>query len=196
MIRVIVLLGGACIGCTSIAGLDRDYALGEQTSNISASVGGGVTSASSSSSSANASSGTGAASEGGAPSMRWVVVDTLTVHCPGGDAVSSVTLNNGEKYKLRASGQCTCTGTTGCDAEWLDFNAPQTIAFSNDVDMGIGIDDPVFDLTRLPDWGAYMADHMYEADWTGIGAPITANFHDPDTSNNTGQLTLEILQLQ
>lgn len=130
------------------------------------------------------------------PAMRWVVVDTLTVNCPGGDAVSNITLNNGEVYKLRASGECTCTGATGCDAEWLDFNAPQTNAFSGDVDMGIGIDDPVFDLTRLPDWGPYMSTHMYEADWTGVGAPITANFHDPDTSNNTGQLTLEILQLQ
>jgi hypothetical protein len=124
------------------------------------------------------------------------VVDTLTVACTGGDEESSVSLNSGEVYRLRASGECTCTGATGCDAEWLDFVSPQTLAFSNDVDMGIGINDASFDLVRLPDWGAYQPTHEYEVDWTGEGDQIIANFHDPDVGNNTGSLTLEILQLQ
>ena len=195
--RGIIAFAAWIIGCTSIAGVDGDYTLGVGGSSTSSARSSAQASTARASAASTASSGGGdRGGGGGARDPMWVLIDTLTVDCQGGTVMSNVSLNNGEQYTLRASGECTCTGRTGCDAEWLDFGAPQTNAYSNDVDMGIGIDDPNIDLNRLPDWGPYSATHEYEAMWTGAGAAIAANYHDPDTTNNTGQLTLEILQLQ
>ena len=60
------------------------------------------------------------------------------------------------------------------------------------VDIGLAINDTTIDNNRSPDWGSYTDSHVYETTMAGTGATLTAQFHDPEYSNNSGSLTLEI----
>jgi hypothetical protein len=60
------------------------------------------------------------------------------------------------------------------------------------VDLGLAINDTTIDNNRSPDWGSYTDSHVYETTMAGTGATLTAQFHDPEYSNNSGSLSLEI----
>lgn len=125
----------------------------------------------------------------------WVVIDTLVVPVNGLTVLSTVSLQSGVGYRLRASGTFVIQsplGTQG-DAEWWDFTNLMDGVVG--VDVGIAVNDTLVDATRTPDWGPYAPTHVYEIAWTGDGQQIVAQLHDGNFSNNTGSLTLEILAL-
>ena len=189
------------LACNALSGVS-DYEFGAAGWTATASGAGGSAGSAGAGGAAGASggstttgSGVGGGGVGGAP-LSWTVVDTLTVPADGSDVVSTFVLQNGVGYRLRASGTCIVRQGDEGDAEWYDFTDPKTLDTNLTIDVGIGIDDPIVDGTKTPDWGPYTASHVYEVEFAGKGAPITANYHDPVYSNNSGELTVEVLAFQ
>jgi hypothetical protein len=200
-------VGVATSACTAIAGLDAvtfvddggDGGGAIGGSGGAAGTGGGTTATGS----GGGLGGTGGSMAGGGgiggaggDSRTWTVVDTLTLPVDGSDVVSTFVLQDGEGYRLRASGVCIPRDGDEGDAEWYDFSDPKTMDTIGTTDVGIGIDDPIVDGTKTPFWGPYSTSHVYVVDFVGKGAPITAKYHDPVYSNNAGELTVEVLALQ
>ncbi len=108
--------------------------------------------------------------------------------------VVSLPLAAGVTYRLRATGTATVIDGLEGDAEYWDFPNRRDSGCCEDV--GIGIDDPIIDLDTRPDWGPYNEAHIYEIEWMGTGAAISAQYQDTYYGNNSGTLTLEIYALQ
>jgi hypothetical protein len=125
------------------------------------------------------------------------VLETINIPTDGSVANSTTTLMSGVEYKVRASGTAYIGVPTDgmADAEYGNFTDPQNngSAQYGSVDYGIAINDTTNGSSKTPSWGAYNSDHVYIADFTGQGAPIGLNFHDDFYSDNSGQLTVEIL---
>lgn len=126
---------------------------------------------------------------------EWTVVEELTVSARGEPVTSTTVLRDGIGYRLRASGTCYVVLQTLGDAEYYDFPNSLIDGVSG-VDIGLAVNDSTINATRTPRWGAYNDTHVYEVAWTGNGAPIVAQFHDGNTVNNAGTLTLAILALK
>lgn len=127
----------------------------------------------------------------------WQVVETLMVDSANSNALTSTTvLAASVTYRLRASGTVTnVIDDKQGDADWWDFNDPKDDGCCEDI--GLGINDLVVDdLDTQPDWGAYNATHIYEVEWVGAGATISALYQDTFYGNNVGTITLEILELR
>jgi hypothetical protein len=133
---------------------------------------------------------------GGVAGPAWVVLETLTVPVDGSMVTSSMSLAMAGTYRLRASGTFVISTATNtlADAEYYDLGNPKDAG--SFVDHGLAVDDPVVDLDRSPQWGAYAPSHVYQVDYAGTDAPIVAQFHDEVPSNNTGSLSLEILSFE
>jgi hypothetical protein len=206
---------GLALGCNTILGADQDFVLGTTstgTTTTTASGGGGVggSTGGSGASGAGASGGFGASGghggtagscgtggEGGSGgNPGWTVVETLTVPGDGSNVVSQMVLEGNVAYRLRASGTFNMNTNLDwmADAEYYNFAAP--IDAVSGVDLGIGVDDATVDAVRAPHWGDYADSHVYEIDFPGTGAAITANYHDAVTYDNEGSLTLAILAWQ
>jgi len=129
----------------------------------------------------------------------WTVMETLeipTFAASGSPPVvrSQSALAAGREYHLRVSGTFSCTfGGTGGDAEYWDFVALNDLASA--IDFGVAIDDATIDGTKTR-WGGFAASHVYEVTYVGTGATLGALLHDSQYDNNTGTLTLEILELR
>jgi hypothetical protein len=113
----------------------------------------------------------------------------------GGTVVSStVVLQSGVRYRLRASGTYFYAAAQNVlgDAEYFGFNAGGPTDTEAGVDVGLAVNDSVVDANRMPKWGAYTDTHVYEVEWTGAGATIDVQLHDGNYSNNVGSLTVAI----
>jgi hypothetical protein len=134
-------------------------------------------------------------------SVEFAPVETLNVPTDGSTVTSTLSLENGTAYKLRASGtfHVGVRGDSTGDAEYADFsNVPGSVVdscgdSSSVVDLGLGVNDAVNDSSKSPRWGPFANDHVYTVDFTGLGAPVGFTFHDCDYSDNTGTLTVEVL---
>ena len=125
----------------------------------------------------------------------WMVIETLVINTASSTPRQSQTVLAAEvTYRLRVSGTInTVIDNHQGDADYYDFGNPKDLGCCEDI--GLGIDDIVVnDKVTLPDWGPYNPTHVYEADWVGEGATISALFQDTLHSNNQGNLTLEILE--
>lgn len=209
-----LLVGALATASSWACGAKFDVAVGEPTGTggSGASAGGtGGNEAGAGGGGADASAGSGGMSDvggmsgaggmdaaggmGGAGGSDPVVLETMQVSFDGAVVTSSISLDAGVTYRLRASGTgnySTQQGAVG-DAEYWDFAAPKTMNPGSTIDVGLGIDDPTVDGQLSPGWGPYRDDHIYEIDFVGAGAPIEARIHDGDYGNNTGSITLEIL---
>jgi len=133
--------------------------------------------------------------------LEFAPVETLSVPTNGSTVMSTLSLESGTAYKLRASGtfHVGVRGDSTGDAEYADFsNVPASVVdscgdTSSVVDLGLGVNDAVNDSSKSPRWGAFANDHVYTVDFTGLGAPVSFTFHDCDYSDNTGALTVEVL---
>ena len=107
---------------------------------------------------------------------------------------SESVLASGVSYRLVVSGLVTVGDELLCDADYFwNRNTPGDIRdLSNDVDLGVAIDDLEIDADRSPDWGEYRSDHRYQSDFTGLDDAINVQFHDTACGNNSGVFTLEI----
>lgn len=129
------------------------------------------------------------------PTPVWTVIETLMIDTAQPTPVISTTqLASGVTYHLRAFGIASVIDGIDGDAEYYDFANPKDNACCEDV--GIGIDDPIVDLDTTPDWGPYNPQHVYEIEWVGRGGTISAAYQDTVYGNNTGILTLQILELR
>ncbi|MBW2523988.1 MAG: hypothetical protein JRI23_07430 [Deltaproteobacteria bacterium] len=203
----LVIGATGALACNDLSGVN-DYGFGAPESTATSSGMGGAAGTGGSGGSVGGAGGGTATGSGGADGgsdvggfggapLTWTVVDTLIVPAIGTDVVSDFVLQDGVGYRLRASGVCIPRYDDEGDAEWYDFADPKTLDTAGVVDVGIGIDDPIVDGNKTPFWGPYDATHVYEVEFVGKGAPITAKFHDPSyTNGNAGHLTVEVLALQ
>lgn len=127
----------------------------------------------------------------------WTLLETIVVPCDGTEVLSTNVLAASVTYRLRSIGECVTNDSNNShgDAEYV-YNQFGTNSSSQSVDCGLAINDTTPDVEKLPDWGAYQSSHNYTATYLGLGARIIAKFHDPNYSNNSGQLTLAIDHLQ
>ena len=121
------------------------------------------------------------------------LVETLVIPGIGTVVTSQQTLQLGVQYTLRVSGEIViaANGAHG-DAEYWDYDVggiPQDLA---GVDVGLGINDVPVDTSKSPSWGTYTATHVYQVMFTGLGSTITANYHDGNPANNSGNVVLQI----
>lgn len=125
-----------------------------------------------------------------------VLLDTLTIQAVDSDPVqSAVVLLAGRSYRLVATGVVDIrNGDYSGDADyWWPNDLPGVISDSaGGVDMGLAVNDTDGNSDRSPDWGDYDGSHVYEATIPGNDKVLSAVFFDPDNSNNSGSLTLEI----
>jgi hypothetical protein len=131
-----------------------------------------------------------------APDAPPHVIESVSVPGLGTSVSSTMTLAAGVTYRLRASGIYTIGGGTDGlgDAEFWDFaGGEKDLCDDAFTDAGLAIDDPIVDGAKAPKWGGYRIDHVYESDFVGKGAPISATIHDVSPGNNSGSLMLEIL---
>ena len=132
-----------------------------------------------------------------ADEREWVVIETLSVPSKGMLITSTKVLRTGVPYRLRASGTFYYDTQVFADAEYFDVDVGRTPMDSlSGVDGGLAVNDATVGPVRDFKWGAFSAGHVYEAEWIGDGAPITAQIHDGNYGGNAGSLTLEILALQ
>ena len=130
--------------------------------------------------------------------LAFQVIETLTVPSDATAVISTSVLTSTDTYRLRLSGTFVIgNGGQRGDAEYRDFSdTPASLKNTgNGADQGVGIDDDTIDMNKTPNWGPYQSSHIYEIDFVGKDATISANVHDSDPNNNSGTLTLEILQL-
>jgi hypothetical protein len=141
----------------------------------------------------------------------YTLQEIVVVPVTGTSVSSQTTLLQGVQYKLRALGSAPVTvpGQLGNiyrqgDAEYgFDFSGigfPFFPASTNNcpivenVDVGLAINNVNNLSVKSPFWGAYNPEHIYTVDFTGLGAPISINYHDCVFTANDGVLTVEIFR--
>lgn len=122
-----------------------------------------------------------------------VLVETIMIPGNGTVVTSTQTLTLGQQYVLRLSGEIVIAsnGAHG-DAEYWDYDVGGVPQDSAGVDIGVGINDTPVDASKSPNWGPYQASHIYQVMFTGLGSTITANYHDGNPGNNSGNVVLQI----
>jgi hypothetical protein len=143
----------------------------------------------------------GAGLDAGETPRDWVVVETMVIACDSASPVESDTaLGHGRSWKLRASGTCVVNDSEPpiyADADYVVGSVPlDVLPPPNALDIGLGVDDDRVDGTTTPDWGAYDPGHVYTIDYPATSARLSIRFHDSRLDNNSGELTLEILEFR
>ncbi len=122
------------------------------------------------------------------------LVQTFSVSSTSTTPVSSLVLDSGQQYEIKASGTYTYYTTNDwADAEWL-LSGGQILK-----DLA-GYPPNVLDLTingcsNNTDWGDYQSSHVYTLKWLGTGAPLTFVICDTFYGDNKGSLTVEIWKI-
>ena len=133
---------------------------------------------------------------------NYQALETILVPADGTPRTSSTVLQNGVTYKIMVSGTVNVggAGSGTADAEFADFSDTPTSLLDNctnsaseQVDIGLAINDTQLDGSKMPNWGEFNTGHVYRIDYVGTGAPITLGFHDCDYSDNNGNLVAQIL---
>jgi hypothetical protein len=130
--------------------------------------------------------------------LTLTLLETLSISCRGATLTSATTLQAGQLYHLRTSGECVANtaNNSKADAEYLGYNVGPTYDVFNNVDAGIAVNDNTSGATKQPRWGAFTNTHLYEVPWTGVGAKITVNYHGDNLTNNSGSLTFQIFTFE
>ena len=110
---------------------------------------------------------------------------------PGsGAAVTTRVLEQGQRYRLRASGFWSSNATHGQDAfadfPFADPNDPVTT--HEGVRLGLSVDGG-----SPSQWGNYNKFHVYEREVTGQGATLQLRCNDDVHADNSGAVLVEIL---
>lgn len=130
----------------------------------------------------------------GAP-VEPVLLETLTIDSHSTVPVeSTVVLLAGASYRLVAAGVVAIRddGWSGDADYYWDDDTPWLVGDDIGVDIGLAVNDADGSGARSPDWGDYTDSHVYQATMPGSDSVLSAVFFDPDNSNDSGSLTLEI----
>ena len=133
------------------------------------------------------------------PPSGFTPLETVLVPVDGTSVQSLVALKAGVIYKLRASGTAVARGSVLADAEYaFDANDGSVINnqgnFSLDVDLGIGVNDPLNSNNKFPFWGNFDPTHTYTINFVGQGLPISLNYHGSFQADSSRSLTVEIFR--
>jgi hypothetical protein len=116
------------------------------------------------------------------------LIDTIWVPAIG-PGVLTPTFRKGRRYRLRAVGFWTTNKTHGQDAfaafPFSNHNAP--VLSYQGTRLGLGIDNDGPD-----QWGAYNPNHVYERYLVGSGVGYVIYNTDPDKSDNSGSVFVEV----
>ena len=126
----------------------------------------------------------------------------------GSSVVSQTALLQGITYKLKAVGsaQMEVSALFGFyeqgDAEYafdpsfsFPFFPPTTDnCILGSVDIGLAVNSTVNSAQKSPYWGSYNTAHTYIANFIGIGAPISVNYHNCIFAGSQGLLTVQIFR--
>ena len=129
--------------------------------------------------------------------QEGIPIETILVPTSGKSVVTTVKLNSGVTYKLKASSTFEIGGPGYGDAEYA-FSPDSSWAINNcndspeGVDVGIGIDDSIIDNHKTPFWGTFDSSHVYTIYFVGQGRPIAFNYHDCNYGDNSGSLEVDI----
>jgi hypothetical protein len=106
-----------------------------------------------------------------------------------GATVNTPVLAQGQVYRLRASGFWNSNVTTGNDAfaafTFANPGVPGTTYEGIRLGLSVNGDSP-------DQWGSYNTSHIYERQVTGQGAALSLRYTDPQTSDNSGSLLVDI----
>jgi hypothetical protein len=129
----------------------------------------------------------------------WVLVDTINVYANTGVPVSSVAFENGEEYKIVASGTAFAGDTIDFDAKYSLTNRISGDTWTDCVSGYESYGPTLLDLEvngEFVDWGVYNPGHVYTIYLTGTGTPPSFELvvYDIYYPNNNGFITVEIYQ--
>ena len=107
-----------------------------------------------------------------------------------GATVTTPILQQGQRYRLRASGFWSSNATHGQDA-FADFpfaNPAAPVTTFEGVRLGLSIDGGSADV-----WGSYTTTHVYEHEVVGRGAALSLRCSDKVHTDNSGAVLVEVL---
>ena len=113
------------------------------------------------------------------------------VSVPGtGATVTTPVLQQGQRYRLRASGFWSTNATRGLDA-FADFafaDPTTPVTTFQGVRLGLSVDGGSAD-----GWGSYTTSHVYEQEVVGQGRALSLRCSDVVHTDNSGSVLVEIL---
>jgi hypothetical protein len=126
-------------------------------------------------------------------------VDPLNPLNAGKNPVSSMTLENGQRYEIKVSGtyKYILPYDYWADAEYFeDYLSPPDIANGEDLYSDKNrLDLSINSCDIDTDWGVYQENHKYTKEWTGDGTSLSFYICDSVYRDNSGSLTVEIWKI-
>lgn len=125
------------------------------------------------------------------------LVETLQVPANSATGVSSMPLENGKDYQIRAIGTANAGDSIEFDAKY-SFRTDSSIEWTDLVSNYESQGSTLLDLqinNASPAWGPYNDLHQYQITHSGAGSALQFKIYDIYYPNNTGYLTVEIYQL-
>jgi hypothetical protein len=116
-------------------------------------------------------------------------IGSVRVPATGADVRSPV-LDQGQRYRMRATGFWYTNPTYGADA-FASFplvNPSAPVTTYQGVRVGLSVDGGSPD-----EWGNYNITHNYEREVVGQGKTLTLKYTDPVTTDNSGSLIVDFV---
>ena len=125
----------------------------------------------------------------------WVLLEELNVPSTGGTITSTMTLLDGQLYRLEASGTFSAGAGITADAEYS--SGPSSYLWRDDVEGYEQYGEGLLELKvngNFVEWGPYNPTHVYTLDMVGTGNPVVFEFsiYDIYFPNNSGSLSAGI----
>lgn len=119
-------------------------------------------------------------------------IETISVDSRSTAPVSSLALESGVNYILKASGTFTYDAALNwADAEWY-LKAGNIVKGDTEGSKPYVLDVSINGYSTNTDWGDYQASHEYTKDITGTGSPLTFSIYDSKNDDNLGSITVDI----
>jgi hypothetical protein len=129
-------------------------------------------------------------------------METIQVRVDGTDATTKTVLKRGVEYRIEVSGTALVGGPAGGvgDAEYFGFSGARgplnscALSPKESLDVGLAFDYGGSAVTKSPNWGGYNPEHLYKTFVVGVGEPLKLKYHDCDYRDNSGLLTVNIVE--
>ncbi len=130
--------------------------------------------------------------------QNQVLVQTLQINANSSTPVSSMVLESGKNYLIKAIGMADAGDTIDFDAKYSITNRIAGDTLTDIVSGYASYGPTLLDLQingASPDWGAYNPLHVYQIPYSGNGSALQFKIYDIHYPNNIGYLTVEIYEL-
>jgi len=122
----------------------------------------------------------------------------LQINANSSTPVSSMILENGKSYLIKAIGMADAGDTIDFDAKYSITERIVGDTWTDTVSGYTSYGPTLLDLQindASPDWGAYNPLHVYQIPYSGNGGALQFKIYDIHYPNNIGYLTVEIYEL-